>query len=346
MSPIDDLLATFEPEVAKAFRDAIQGIRDAVILKVFVDRLEKQDINGAIAALQLDPEAFAALEQVIAQAYNAGGVAAVGELPSVRDPNGNRVIWRFGVRNTEGERQLSQHSADLVVGITNDQKDGLRTVLSQGLAAGRNPTSTALDIVGRVNPVTKRREGGLLGLTGNQMDFVERARANLLSGDPAAMKQYLGLQTRDKRFDATVNAAIRDGKTLPQDTVTKIIGRLTDNNLKLRAEMLSRTETMTALGTARESAMRQQIAAGKVAAQDVTKRWRSAGDHRVRHTHRILNGQKVGIDAVFVSPSGAHLRYPGDPNAPAAEIIGCRCWLDYKVDYFASVVSRFKAEAI
>src|SRR5690606_18247469 len=98
--------------------------------------------------------------------------------------------------------------------------------------------------------------------------------------------------------------------------------------------------TMTALGQARHEAMRQAIASGKVSADAVTKGWRSAGDNRVRHTHRALNGQSVGFDGAFTSPSGARLRFPGDPDAPASETVGCRCTVEYKVDYVAQLLSR------
>ena len=345
-SPLDDLLAQFEPAVAKAFRDAIQAIRDSAILRVVTERLERRDINGAIAALQIEPEAFAALDLSVTEAFNAGGAAAVGDLPALKDADGNRVIFRFGVRNTAGEAWLQQHSSQFVTLVTDDTKQGLRNILEARLAQGSNPRTTALDMVGRINPVTQRREGGILGLTSRQMQTVERARENLLSGDEAALKQYLALETRDKRFDRTILAAIRYGKPIPADMVQKIIGRLSDNNLRLRAEMVSRTETMMALSTARNEAIRQQISAGKIQAGDVKKIWHTAGDNRVRHTHRALNGKAVGIDEAFVSPSGARLRYPADPKAPVAEISGCRCYCQYKVDYFASVERRFLARAV
>jgi hypothetical protein len=125
--------------------------------------------------------------------------------------------------------------------------------------------------------------------------------------------------------------------------VTRIVGRYSDRMVQLRGEMLARTETMMALGTARENAMRQQIDAGKVAAQDVRKVWRSAADGRVRHTHQVLNGKAVGFDDSFQSVSGARLRFPGDPEAPINEVSGCRCHLEYKVDYLASVVRSYGA---
>lgn len=100
---VDELLATYEPRLASAFREAIEGIKSSIILARVVERLERGDVNGAVEAMQLDPEAFSAIEIALQEAFNAGGTNAIGELPKVMDPNGNRVIWRFGVRNPVAE---------------------------------------------------------------------------------------------------------------------------------------------------------------------------------------------------------------------------------------------------
>ncbi len=340
----DELLRHYETELAAAFREACDAIKSSIVLARVIERLERGDINGAVEAMQIEPEAFSALEIALQEAFNAGGTNAVGELPKVMDPQGNRVIWRFGVRNPVAEAVLRELSSTMVTHITDDQRQGIREALAQGLASGANPRATALDVVGRQNRVTGRREGGVIGLTRYQIEFIERARIHLASGDPELMNRYFELKTRDKRFDRTVMAAIRAGKPVTGETLTRIIGRLRDKNLLLRGEMLARTETMMALSSARDEAMRQQIEAGKVQAQDVTKTWRSAGDSRVRHTHRVLNGNTVGMDEVFQSPSGALLRFPGDPRAPVSEISGCRCRLEYKVDHIGAVVRRYRAE--
>lgn len=60
-----------------------------------------------------------------------------------------------------------------------------------------------------------------------------------------------------------------------------------------------------------------------------SKRWISQRDDRVRHTHMVLDGKTVPVPAVFTSPSGAKLRYPGDPRAPMSERAGCRCFLTF-----------------
>lgn len=344
-SLIERLLATYEERVRDAFLASIADIRDDITLREVVERLERGDINGAIQSMHLEAEAFARLEREIVEAYNSGGSETVANLPRVADPQGNRVVFRFGVRNLTAENWLREHSSGLVTRIVDDQRIAIRTALSEGLAQGRHPRSVALDVVGRINRASNRRQGGIIGLTSPQERYVATARADLLSGDPERLRHYLGLGRRDRRFDRTVMKALREERALDAGTVDRIIGRYSDRLLELRGEMLARTETMTALGKARDDAIRQQIDAGKIDAQDVTKIWRSASDARVRHTHQALNGQSVAMDGFFHSPSGAMLSHPGDPNAPASETIGCRCFMEYRIDYFGRVVREFRAEA-
>jgi hypothetical protein len=340
-SIFEQLLDKYDATLVEAFYQGIDAVKSQITLRIVVERLEKGDITGAIEAIQLEGEAFTALELALRDAYNSGGTSFVENLPKLKDPEGNRVIFRFGVRNPEGEAFLRDHSAQLVTRIVDDQRVAVRQALETGLSEGRNPRSTALDVIGRVSRVTGKREGGIIGLTAPQERFVASARAELLSGDTALLRNYLTRQRRDKRFDGTVLKAINEGKPVPAETVSRMVGRYSDRLLQLRGEMFARTETMMAIGTARDNAMRQQIDNGKVAVSDVQKIWRSAGDGRVRHTHHVLNGKAIGFDGAFQSLSGARLRYPGDPDAPINEISGCRCHLEYKVDYLASVVRTY-----
>jgi len=344
-SRVEQLLDQWEPEIRNAFLDAIDDVRSNVTFKVIVEKLERGDIDGAISALQLDPEAFADFEDALFQAYVDGGRSEVENLPKLRDRDGNRVIFRFGARDLMAEGELRRHGAEMVTRITDDMKATARARMVEGLRSGQNPRTTALDVIGRINRATGKREGGILGLTVPQERFVASARQELLSGDPAALRNYLARARRDRRFDAAVRKAIADEKPVPTDLASRAVGRYADRLLQLRGEMVARTETLTVLAKARDDAIRQQINAGKIDALDVTKTWRSAGDDRVRHTHRALNGKTVNIDGRFQSPSGAFLAYPGDPSAPTSETVGCRCHVSYSVDYGASVVRRFRGAA-
>ena len=69
------------------------------------------------------------------------------------------------------------------------------------------------------------------------------------------------------------------------------------------------------------------------------KRWNVIPDDRVRHSHKVMNGQirKTGVTAnnvgetLFDSGLGAQLAFPGDTSngAPAEEVIRCRCSVRY-----------------
>ena len=335
-SNFDQLLDKYEPVLKAAFLDAIADIRNHVTLKLLVERLERGDVAGALDVLQIEREAFGKLELAFAEAYNAGGIDLADGL-KLRDPQGQRIVFRFAVRNPEAEAWLAEHSATMVTRIVEDQRQGIRQALTEGLAAGQNPRRTALDVVGRVSRVTGKREGGIIGLTAPQAEYVASARQEIVSGD---LRAYLARERRDKRFDGAVRKALAEGRALDAALVDRIIGRYADRLLALRGEMLSRTETMMALGKSRDDAMRQAIASGKVDPMLVTKRWRSASDDRVRHSHRALNGDEVGFYGAFQSPSGASLRFPGDPDAPIRETSGCRCTLEYRVDYTAQLLRR------
>lgn len=56
---------------------------------------------------------------------------------------------------------------------------------------------------------------------------------------------------------------------------------------------------------------------------DVRARWMATLDSRTRDSHRQLDGEVVGDDGRFSNG----LRYPGDPEGPAAEVWNCRCTL-------------------
>jgi HK97 family phage portal protein len=53
--------------------------------------------------------------------------------------------------------------------------------------------------------------------------------------------------------------------------------------------------------------------------------WLASLDSHTRATHANLDGQRAEVGSHFVTMYGNNLRYPGDPSAPAAEVINCRC---------------------
>ncbi len=211
----------------------------------------------------------------------------------------------------------------------------IRAEILRGVEAGQNPRETALSLAGRLNRATGRREGGLVGLTTQQAEYVASARAQLASGDPAAMREYLGRGRRDKRYDRMVLKAINAQKPVAKADLDRIAARYSDNLLALRAETIARNESLAALHAGQAEAIQQLIDSGKVRADQITKEWSSTGDGRTRDSHLAMDGQAVKWGRPFTTPRGALLQYPSDVSlgAPPSETIQCRCFMQVRIDY-------------
>lgn len=56
------------------------------------------------------------------------------------------------------------------------------------------------------------------------------------------------------------------------------------------------------------------------------KEWVTSHDERVRASHRLVDGERLPLEASFQVGGGA-LRYPGDPLGDPEQVVGCRCRL-------------------
>lgn len=354
---LEHLVSEWTPAIKSAFIAAFERIKAGVTkaqLKLIIEELAAGQIESAIALLNIDQAAFGELEIAITDAFNAGGIAATENM-ALRGPSGAKVSINFGVRNPVAEAILRNYSAAEVTNVTSAQIESLRIGLSEGLARGDNPTRSALDMVGRVNRVTGKREGGYLGLDAVQERTQAKALSAMISGDVAGMRGYLALKQRDVRFDAMVRKAMKVGweqvtadfnKRTKGEPVTarglqsRIIGRLNDRQLKYRADRLALHETFQALGMAKNEAFRQAIAAGKVDARDVTKTWRHTPQEAPRMQHVAMNGQKVAFDQPFIAPDGTPIMHPHAEGIPTSHSVGCKCRCDYSIDHTAALIRR------
>jgi len=242
------------------------------------------------------------------------------------------------MRNPRAENDLKTFSSAFVTRLTDEARENVRTILERGMIAGKNPRTTALDIVGRIDPSTKQRTGGILGLTIGQEKWVANARGYLENLDP----KYFQMTLRDKRFDKLVSKAIEQNQPLSVDTISKLMSSYKNRALKYRAEMVARTETIQSINRAEYQAHIQAVGEGLLDRNAITKEWDAVGDDRTRHSHLAMDkkygkGKGVGLEEPFVFPSGALALFPGDSSmgAPAKEIIMCRCKQRIRVDWLA-----------
>ncbi|MAH32271.1 MAG: hypothetical protein CMG78_09575 [Marinobacter sp.] len=318
------LLAQYDGQIQAAFLEAIRSKANSINLTDLANAIEARELDRALRIAGITRADLYPFDSAISSAYVAGGQTIAAAAPAFA------VNFGFDGRADRAERWARDHVGQLVTNIVEDQAQMLRETIGNQLAAGVNPRQTALDIAGRV--VGNARQGGFIGLTRAQAGYLANARAELENLSAAYFERTL----RDKRFDALVRKAIADGKPLSKADIDRIASRYSDRLLKHRADMIARTESITALRAGRREGIEQAIEAGAIRAETLTRVWDATLDARTRPDHVTMHGTAVeGLSAPFVLPDGSRMMYPGDTSlgASASQTIMCRCYEEHRVDW-------------
>lgn len=210
----------------------------------------------------------------------------------------------------------------------------MREQITAAVEASTPPRAAALEIVGRINRATGKREGGIIGLTSQQAGYVRNMRAEL--ADPARMAGYFDRTRRDKRFDGLVKRAMAKGEPISQGDIDRIAGRYADRLLKLRGDTIARTESINAMRAGQHEGFRQLVDSGRVRDDQIERTWSATPDTATRHDHVVMNGVRLrGMGKLWTLPDGSLMEYPGDTShgASAAEVINCRCTEKFRIRY-------------
>lgn len=120
-----------------------------------------------------------------------------------------------------------------------------------------------------------------------------------------------------------ISSQVQAGKT-PTD-IEKAVNDFLDingsENWPGRAKTIAVTEVHRMANAATQAA---GIAIEGIEQTALKKTWIARHDDRVRRTHVEADGQSVPMNSVFHVGDSLML-YPGDPNAPAGEVVNCRC---------------------
>lgn len=220
--------------------------------------------------------------------------------------------------------------------IVEDTRTAAREVIARGYKNGDGPMTIALDLAGRINRVSGRREGGVLGMTSAQAEAASNYYDRLVSGDSSMMRAALDMKLRDRRFDSVVEKAIDEGTGVLAEDALRMYEKYVDKAVELRGETVSRTETGQAVMAANHEAVEQGLEKTGYTPDAVTRIWRTASDNKVRDSHAEMDGQEVsGLDTPFTSGNGAQMMHPLDDSmgASADDIINCRCDVEVNVDF-------------
>lgn len=320
----------FQGEFRREFIAALDELQADFPFERIVAMIEAGDIEGAVEAVGLTPERFAAMAAVTGSAVAAAATATAGVLPPRE-----RLRFAFQPGNPRAERAVDELNTGLMRGlnggpaITEEGKKAVREHIRVGLQQGKNPREVARQMRGTWDPKAKAYRGGMIGLTDTQARHVRNAEAQLRSGDPAQMRRYLGRQLRDKRHDRAILRAINDERPLSAAQIDRAVNSYNRRYIAHRAEMVARDQSLRALTSGQEEGIDQMIRDGHVREEDVIRRWVTARDERVRNSHQSIPGrnrQGRRRGEAFITPLG-QLRYPRDPQGTPADTIACRCTL-------------------
>lgn len=340
---VQKLLDKLSDSIQEAILKSIADLKSDVRIKDVVEAIQQGKIAEVLRLLNLDESYFVPLDRAIRDAYLLSGADAMSKA-AAGFPRASRFAVRFEGRSAENEAWMRERSSEKIVEIISSTREAVRSVLTNGLAEGRNPRSVALDLIGRIDGASRVRTGGVIGLHSQFAGYVESARQELESLDVSRLANYLGRVRRPVRYDGAIRRAIESGRGVPADTRDRILASYSDSLLRLRAETIARTEATATLNAARHATYQQLSRDGRLEDRDVTRRWRSAGaDGRTRETHTAMHDQiVVGLTEPFLSPSGARLMHPGDTSlgAGADEIVNCRCYEEIRVDHVAIQARR------
>ena len=318
------LLDTLEGPIAAQFMEAVSRIRSRAQIAAIARAIERNDLDAVLRTLGERPGSWSTLTEQIRSSYvEAGLFTMAADVP-------RRFGMEFDITNPRVERWLREHSSGLVTYINAEQREAIQEALRAGMAAGRNPRSMALDIVGRMDAQTGRRAGGIVGLNRTQAAAAIKAREQLQALDAA----YFNRTLRDKRFDSLVRKAIESGTPLTEADINRLVGRYEDRLLKWRGDTIGRTEALAALNEASDESLRQVIDEGLAQPEAVKRIWRHSFSKNERPGHLDMDGEERGVDEAFVNPeTGVALMHPG--QGPASEVINCRCIVEHKIDFIA-----------
>lgn len=331
-----DLLAAHTPRVRASFLAAVEDQRRGVDVAALVEALRRQDIETAIAALNFSPAVYNEFRAEMTQAYAAAGRVAAAMIPAPPVVAATPApVIRFDMSDPRAESVISRMAGEAITHIERETMEAARGTILEGYAAGDGPDSIARNIAGRMDRATGRRTGGIVGLSEPQAAHVASMRRRLQSGDPAEMAKVFTMQRRDRRYDARIRKAIRDGRPVSAADVELLTGRYSDRLLALRGEMIARTETGQAVMASQAEAWRQNLDKIGRPEEVIVRTWQHGGGGKdPRIDHIAMDGAQVrGLSEPFVMPDGVRMLHPLDSAGGVKHNAGCTCSMLTEIDY-------------
>ena len=298
------MLTTVESQYRRVILEFLDNAKSEESVRAIMDLISQGRIEEAVAYTERYTNNFGATTlAAMLLAANTETKIFLAQIPQAVSAG-----IAFDPTDERAASVIRETSWKFAQDLNRSQRDTIRAVLAQSQLKGLTTEETA------------RAIRNSIGLTPTQHRAIQNYERLLREGSMDALTRDL----RDRRSDRSV----RSTKPLSEKQIASMVDRYRDRYLQHRATTIARTEGNRAANVARHEALKQMVEKAGIDPAKVRRTWVSHKDHRTRTTHRPhigLDGQQVGLDEPFVSPSGAALMTPGDSSAPAKETINCRC---------------------
>jgi len=299
------LIDQLELRYRRQFLEMVVAIKDELTIKRLTQLIETGRIDTALNLANAHITRFATQ---INQGYVTAGNSTADAISGV-------VSVTFDQTNFRAVEVMRNNRLNIIREFTASQRDASRQAMIEGISEGLNPRAQAVMF----------RDS--IGLTGNQQAAVSNYKKLLESNSTESLTRRL----RDRRFDSTVQNAIRDGRPLTSSQIKRMVERYQDRYLRYRSEAIARTEALSNVSEGSHEMYRQAYDDGMLDPEEVTRRWNTRLDGDERDSHNAMHGQVRGALEPFISGDGNQLMHPGDRSAPGEDRVQCRCAVSTRI---------------
>lgn len=324
MSPAESALlaritreaAKLQPDAAKQLLAAYDTIRAALTETELLRALRNGQLDALLTEiLEGSDDAFSSLRALVDERTLQASRDWHGFIPSRF-----RTI-AFDQLNPRVIQAVRELDTAVVQTLRAEVRETVLQAATEGIQAGKGPRAIARNI------------RDVIGLSPSQERAIANFRAELESGDRAALNRVLGrgvirqpdgTEIHRKNHAGGKGLGTRDLATLDRrlgaepltaEQVARYEGLYRKRLLDVNTEAHTRSIALDSSRLAQRNSWQDSIDQGIVDVTRIRRTWVTVGDARVRPEHQEMNGETIGWDGV----------YSNGEKVPGANSWNCRC---------------------
>ena len=225
-------------------------------------------------------------------------------MSELRTAAGQPCLMEFDRTNPEAVKWARTRAAQLVTEVTAETQKAIRHIIARAFREGIAPRESA------------RLIRDVVGLRTDQTDSVLALRTRLLAAERKAARTG-----RPVRVPVPGGASSTvPPRGLGADRISAILKRQAQRQLRQRALLIARTETIAASNAGQQELWRQAVSSGLLRGNEL-QMWTVSFDERLCPVCRPLNGVTVPMGVPFQTSLGPVYAPPAHPNCRCAVVL-------------------------